>query len=214
MNYKNSILMLGLFIALGACQEVNHTSSNELTEENFTAKGKPTKTLSTPRGDQEVYDPTQDPEIRKLFRGIYDYNRDPNNIDISYDYRSSGSIFFKVRQIQQLDLYRAGCKFLVVPHCGIESPPPERTPLCRKLSWGSDDFSRCEIKGWTKPEDIPPLILREEIPNGPCISDSKGNPVPVARVEEIGPKSTKMPYEDFEDQLDGFFKAECSAYFE
>ena len=42
--------------------------------DHFTTKGKPTKTIQTPNGPVEIYDPTQDPEVRAAFGRIYDNN--------------------------------------------------------------------------------------------------------------------------------------------
>ena len=167
----------------------------------------------TPNGSQEVYDPTQDPEIRKLFKEIYDHNRNPDNADVKYDYREAGPKFRKAQRIQYNDLVRTGCKSLIVPMCGIEAQPITRNPICSKLNWGSAEFSKCEEKGFEIPDYLEPKALLYTEPLEPCITDPEGKPVPIARIDEIGPKSTKMPYDSFEDQLDGYFKAECKAYF-
>ena len=42
--------------------------------DHFTTKGKPTKTIQTPNGPVEIYDPTQDPEVRAAFERIYTQN--------------------------------------------------------------------------------------------------------------------------------------------
>jgi len=194
MRYLFKILMATAMLTLTGCGNAQTENPDGIKNIKFSAKGKPTKTLETPNGDQEVYDPTQDPEIRKLFKEIYDH-------------------FSKARRVQQLDLFRAGCESLIVPECGIETKPNKRNPICRKLDWGSPEFSKCEIDGAGLPDKIEPQTLLYTERTEPCITDLEKKPIPVARIDEIGPKSTKMPYDKYEDQLDGFFKAECRIYF-
>jgi len=49
-------------------------SGAEINPETFTTEGKPTKTIETPWGPREVYDPLQDKDVRTAFEYIYKQN--------------------------------------------------------------------------------------------------------------------------------------------
>ncbi len=53
-------------------EKVSAENSDPKLLETFTTKGKPTKTIETPLGARELYDPTQDEDVRKAFKRIYD----------------------------------------------------------------------------------------------------------------------------------------------
>ena len=210
MKHLFKVFLAGALLAFSGCNNAQTKSSEGIKDIKFSTKGKPTKTLVTPNGSQEVYDPTQDPEIRKLFREIYDHNRNPDNADVKYDYRRAGPIFTKAQAIQQNDLLRAGCVSLIVPvTTGVSTGPPKQFPVCEKVNWGSASFSACEKKNI----DLNLIVQTIECVT-PCISDLNGNPVPsINSYDQIGPKSPQMPYDSYEGQLDGYFKAECRHYF-
>ena len=208
MTYIFKLLMVGASLIILSCGQSQAEGPKGIKTVEFSAKGKPTKALKTPIGNQEVYDPTQDPEIRKLFREIYDHNRNPDNADVKYDYRRASSSFLTARTIQRNDLLRAGCVDLIIPVNGASTGPPKQYPVCKKANWGSPVFSSCE-----KANIDTNLLVQAKHCIAPCISDLKGNPVPASyTLDEIGPKSTPMPYDSFEEQLDGYFKAECRMY--
>lgn len=93
--------------------------------EGFTTKGKLTKTIQTPRGAKEIYDPVQDEEIKTAFKRIYDKQYDGK---ISYyteeDRKVLGDknidLLFRARDIHQADAMRLGCKRLLTFECGRE----------------------------------------------------------------------------------------------
>ena len=89
------------------CESANNTASDNrptVTAENFTTQGKPTKTVQTPWGDKQVYDPTQDPEIIEAFEYVKNIHQQygPN---AKYDELKRYDILFsQIRNIQYLDM--------------------------------------------------------------------------------------------------------------
>jgi len=66
--YAAALLMLTLM----ACEGADLSKTDDLPSVNvdtFTTEGKPTKTVQTPWGDKQVYDPTQDADIRIYQKG-------------------------------------------------------------------------------------------------------------------------------------------------
>ena len=94
-----------------------------LTCETFTTAGKPTKTIETPWGPKEIYDPVQDNEIIQAYSKIKKQNY--NSIKelyadgSSYDYANHDvELLFLAREIHHLDVMRSGCKRLISYECG------------------------------------------------------------------------------------------------
>ena len=89
--------------------------------EEFTTKGKPTKTIETPSGPKEVYDPLQDEEVKQAFADIYNQN-DPN-FRLVYcckksSYTGSAKILRRAMQ-EQINSYKAlSCQTVRTSQCG------------------------------------------------------------------------------------------------
>ena len=68
-----AILSASLCLALMACVASDRSVSehSETVPENFTTEGKPTKTIETPWGPKEIYDPSQDLEFREALDSVY-----------------------------------------------------------------------------------------------------------------------------------------------
>ena len=79
--------------------------------EEFTTVGKPTKTIETPNGPVEIYDPTQDPEVIEEISSIY------GNIDTIQPLDTTLSISSLARSIQALELHRKGCQIVLSSTC-------------------------------------------------------------------------------------------------
>jgi len=87
---------------------------------NFTTVGKPTQTVETPNGPREIYDPTQDEEVRAAFTYIYNQN-DPN-FRLVYGPKPDGvhaSILYRA-MVEQKNSYKSlSCQTLVTSQCGV-----------------------------------------------------------------------------------------------
>lgn len=134
--------------------------------ENFTTIGKPTKTIQTPNGPVEIYDPTQDQEVRAAFHVIYsrgdvtfgDISRfngaTSNNPEVlsrhGFPLGSRPSIptidavtLGLARQTQYYDMMRLGCKI-------IEEVPSQSygrqhlSKSCSHARLGHSKLSECE----------------------------------------------------------------------
>jgi len=62
-------------MTLGCAGEHDKPSFEQSDVSKFTTKGKPTKTIETPWGAREVYDPVQDPQINEIFQRWYAQNK-------------------------------------------------------------------------------------------------------------------------------------------
>ena len=58
--------------------EVIETAVKQAEIQSFTTEGKPTKTIETPWGPREVYDPMQDSEVKQAFRQIMKIKQEAN----------------------------------------------------------------------------------------------------------------------------------------
>ena len=82
----------------------------EVSVATFTTLGKPTKIVETPWGPKEIYDPTQDPDVLKIFNRWYGQNQ------YNYvQYRDIDPDGFKVLEhaghIHEADYLRLKCEF-------------------------------------------------------------------------------------------------------
>ena len=91
--------------------------NSEFGRESFTTKGKPTTTIETPWGPKEVYDPTQDSEIREDFKIWYNHpeliSYNDHITEMYYFYEKNAKykqqIIRDARRIQALDYARHQC---------------------------------------------------------------------------------------------------------
>lgn len=96
--------------------------SGELTS-NFTIKGKPTKTIETPMGPREVYDPVHDKNVRSAFEKIYLSNKEGH---LSYLIEQNKiNPFYEPHQVlrtalmnQRKDYFNQGCLIIQESVCG------------------------------------------------------------------------------------------------
>lgn len=117
----------------------------------FTTEGKLTKTVETPWGLREVYDPLQDQSVQASFSNIFDYGKltfglfgISSTINHPFDeaYRADVELLKAAKRTHVYDLMRLGCK------------APKRLPIdrrtehfeagCSKYSFGEDQLSDCE----------------------------------------------------------------------
>lgn len=92
---------------------VAQASADALSPDSFTTEGKPTKTIETPWGPREVYDPVQDEAVRNAFKNVYDKKYETTNYR-KYDYRlklgdTDLNLLFQAKEIHHTDILRLGC---------------------------------------------------------------------------------------------------------
>ena len=147
--YSTILATLSMVSFIG-CESANNTTSDNrptVTAENFTTQGKPTKTVQTPWGDKQVYDPTQDPEIIEAFEYVKNIHQQygPN---AKYDELKRYDILFsQIRNIQYLDMGRLGCQKIDRPTCGYSNIDFSKNQIgsnCSNLAFGSPILNKCE----------------------------------------------------------------------
>lgn len=121
---------------------------------SFTTQGKPTKTIETPWGPYEVYDPAQDEEVLAAIEEIYNQG-DTTFGDLErngrYGYKNefrvepqgTAKLIRRVRRVQYYDLMRLGCS---IPQA-VPCEPRGITFLqakCEDSIFGSYKLSKCE----------------------------------------------------------------------
>ena len=89
---------------------------------DFTTEGKPTKTIETPWGPREVYDPTQDEEVVTAFKKIYDSNKFGQALHELADNEHSLNAQYKIlrfAETAQLEGYfEHNCRLVKSSECG------------------------------------------------------------------------------------------------
>lgn len=129
------MLCAGLGFVLGGCAVQKPETGSpkpELTEvkipspEDFTTVGKPTKTIKKLGGPVEIYDPTQDPEVRAVFGRIY--TKGDQNLLISDQagdlgdkldvYSPDVRILRRALKLQRENYARKGCRIISTSECG------------------------------------------------------------------------------------------------
>jgi len=161
-------LSIGAFIALGlngmlmagcAAKTTSEKSENALTSleksnhissEMFTTKGKPTKTINTPWGAKEIYDPMKDEDVKLAIKNLY-LRQDTSFGEVS---RSSKLITISepedieliktARKTHYFDVLRLGCRQPVEIPCQYYGTMYFKQ-TCPNLSFGSSQLNECEL---------------------------------------------------------------------
>jgi len=137
------------------------TIDYEAVPQNFAIESRPTKTLNTPWGEREVYDPAQDQEVLAAIEKIYKRGdvffgdvhkvspRGPVKADSLYSVR----LVRHARRIQDLDMARAGCRVIQSVPCQAWTSIIIETP-CPDPNFGSPNLSACESVNKLHREDM------------------------------------------------------------
>ena len=193
------------------CESANNTTSDNrptVTAENFTTQGKPTKTIQTPWGDKQLYDPTQDPEIIEAFEYVKNIHKQygPNE---KYDELKRYDILFsQIRNIQYLDMGRLGCQDIRRPNCNdiFDNFSKNSIPQnCLKPSFGSPILDTCEVDHTT-------LISEYEDHLLPL---SEANEVSVCSSAVFGTIGSNLRGEllgSIEESASEYFQLSCNSY--
>lgn len=89
-------LLSAVFVMAGCAANINlpaaeaQSAPNSPDHTEFTTEGKPTKTIETPWGPREIYDPTQDEEVRAAFKRIYDKDEGVVHVEEAVVHPSQG----------------------------------------------------------------------------------------------------------------------------
>ena len=182
----------------------------EVSVATFMTLGKPTKIVETPWGPKEIYDPTQDPDVLKIFNRWYGQNQ------YNYvQYRDIDPDGFKVLEhaghIHEADYLRLKCEFRERQFIHATSLHYEKkySGNC-PLEFGEKPLSSC-VKSSLKDRQLgrgldfiglneryPPHFLMVGSPRKKSLGALENGFV-------FGPDS----YPTMEDQLEVFFKFNC-----
>ena len=108
--------------------------------ENFTTVGKPTKTIETPWGPREIYDPAKDEEFLYKTRDYFNNSGSPSQTlsDVKQIYES------EFQQSLLYDYGRIGCKRLTTAFCSRRSTDYFKEPCPENQNFGEPKLSQCE----------------------------------------------------------------------
>ncbi len=112
----------------------------EVTVSNvITTVGKPTKTIETPWGPREIYDPSRDEKIISVYQGWYDGE---------FSFKSSSprtkALLQKSSNIHTADYLRLGCMKVKWNVCGLNDYVFQTD--CKNLhAFGDENYSSCEV---------------------------------------------------------------------
>jgi len=201
-----SVLLAALpMLTLIGCESANkstYVDTPTVTVENFTTQDKPTKTVQTPWGDKQVYDPTQDPEIIEIFEYVSKQNKE-NGFRGREGLSSYKNLFKDVNQIQFNDMLRTGCVSPSFFESGCRKRPDyvknEVPKNCPTLNFGKANLNRCEQQFLTSNPDDPmaPIQLG-------CLK-LKGD-----YFDAIGSKQISDGFG--EEGIDAYFSSYCTSY--
>ena len=165
--YSTLLATLSMVSFIG-CESANNTTSDNhpaVTVENFTTQGKPTKTVQTPWGDKQVYDPTQDPEIIEAFEYVKRTHQHYGSLEKYDELKIYDELFETVRDIQYYDMGRTGCQEITRQACGVYFEVFTENKIrnsCPLPSFGSPNLDDCEQQHSSTKRDI----QREDIALG------------------------------------------------
>ncbi len=109
--------------------------------DSFTSDGKPTKTIETPWGLREVYDPTQDEQVRAAFKRIYDKDEGVRHIE---SYTSRLEVYVNPNPYQNPPVS--------LPRKKLESRQPTHDDLLlhQALKDRRLNYKNCNAIGWKR----------------------------------------------------------------
>ena len=180
--------------------------NNPKTEDySFATAGKPTKTINTPEGPREIYDPVQDEEIRLAFKAVYDKQYEKaeywNSVKRGKIGDKNLNLIFLSKEIHSADFMRLGCKNLRAFECAtIYERRPNPLEQCGYLENLGKAITPCEADSFLASHY---LKLREK---KSCSLKGKtyDNPIKVP----IGYSKNLT----WENELEDFFAYECKAW--
>jgi len=176
-----------------------------VTVENFTTQGKPTKTVQTPWGDKQVYDPTQDPEIIEAFEYVKQTHQQYGPNAKYGELKRYDNLFAQIRNIQYFDMGRLGCQKIQRPTCGYSNNDFSENQIrtnCSNQSFGSPTLNKCEQENSSLEKDV-----NNPLPLGQLNPPACG----VAKFGDIGSEYRRNTI-GREETTSDYFGATCNKY--
>lgn len=199
-------------------EKIAETNTAAIPE--FNTNGKPTKTIETPWGEKEIYDPVKDVIIKDAFKRVYDKKYESTSLYLSETARrqlgdKDVDLIFLAKNIHETDAMRLGCKLLKNYYCGgrlyfQELIHPDRWKKCSYLGNLGTVRTECEkifmqptfhssegvctINGKLRPD-----MGRYPVGNNTAFTDP-------FTTNYIKPLTENL---DWETQLQDFFSFEC-----
>jgi len=171
-------------VTLYACVSKQPQEPPKFDLTSFTTEGKATKSIVTPQGEFEVYDPAQDTEVLKIFSLLRAKGKNQRDPLTSSDYTPYKAFFEDLHTLQTNDLLRHGCIIENNSLCRMDPNYISNTipSACPNPDFGSPDLTDCEAKNL----QLHPTDPQLDIPLGDSLLTC-GNPFPY-----IGKKKTDL----------------------
>lgn len=231
-------LPIGALAALGLCGMLTIGCANNATDvtiaekpdvllklsessdfDTFTTKGKPTKSLITPFGAQEIYDPEKDPDVKRAFDNVYNISYSSTEDYFLDKYKriyadKDLKFLFQSREVHHRDVMRKGCKLLFSYECGAEyGAVPNQTNLpadtCKLDTFVGKQANNCEKAHYLKLYGNPANACEVNARVSLNIMRTPIGSRTTADLSEELQLSTKM---DKQKQLRDFFEFECKSW--
>ena len=158
-----TVILVGCVAATGTSTEQASADDKVIASDvsvdasaGFITEGKPTKTIETPWGPREIYDPAQDEKFRAIFKNWFDvgfkgydpYQLCPENLSDTNSPLSNGSYFSESMRLVEIDYLRSGCALTVQGTC-FYNEYIFKSDCKADHNFGSLDLSKCEIENIT-----------------------------------------------------------------
>ena len=186
-------------IQSASTNDTSNKSFTELSSDIFTIEDKYTKTIETPWGGKQVYDPTKVPEIREDFRIWYNhpelisYVEHRRQMYESYEKNSQKKqqIIQDATRIQALDYARHQCMRQFRFEGCVEEDFVFKKPCLEDQNLNLKNLSVCETESYTK---LWPSSIRCDI---------------VVKTQTYDENLLSLP---FEEALDSYYDRECTVW--
>lgn len=201
----------------GSHHPTNDSVTNSITQgqaDNFTTFGKPTKWRETPIARVEIYDISQDEEVVRAIKDVYEQGHltfgdvthrysdidSKNFFSPDVDVTPAALLLMKARQIAYYDLFRTSCQKVERAPCGLGNSS-FRTEYrtynltCKNCNLGkTPDFNTEELRGnYARVSSIPVSEDRVRKGRWPVSFKGPGDSVPINECGDIS-KQPLLPY--------------------
>jgi len=188
-------------IALYACTSLQSSEPPNINLSTFTTKGKASKSMVTPKGEADVYDPAQDEEVLAIYSYLRSKGQSTKSLLEGPEYALYNEFFERLHARQTNDLLRHGCIVENNALCRMDPNYIENTipEVCTTPDFGSPNLSSCEETNLRLHPTDPQL----DIPLG----DSLGTcAAPFLHIGKSKPKLKDV------EALSKYFRSNCEYY--
>ncbi len=191
---RRKYMVIGLTVLLASCTGTTPAPKAAPSIENFTTDGKPTKTVQTPWGDKQVYDPTQDAEVIAAYKYVEKVHKKLGTSNTNEQLKPYKQWFAKIRRTQLHDMARLGCRIPIYPGCG-EGVFENTISLNCNINLGQSELNNCESQN----------LIQSNFD----LVRAQDSPVCYADFKHIGsPKREPLKSSNIND----FFKSGCTEF--